>query len=82
MKFFAKVFSEDNGNPSYIRIQSFVVLILFVWLAARQEINQTIDIETWVILLLFVFAPKVAQKFAEQNKYRNGLLRKKDEDAS
>ena len=65
----AKIFEEDNGNISSIRLMSFTALIaaiIFGFLTILlKDINSTNGIYITFGFLLAAFAPKALQKFAE-----------------
>ncbi len=65
----AKIFEEDNGNISSIRLMSFTALIaaiIFGFLTILlKDINSANGIYITFGFLLAAFAPKALQKFAE-----------------
>ena len=65
----ARLFEEDNGNISSIRLMSFVALIaaiIFGFLTILiKDVNANNGIYITFGFLLAAFAPKALQKFAE-----------------
>ncbi len=65
----AKIFEEDNGNVSSIRLMSFTALIaaiIFGFLTILvKDVNASNGIYITFGFLLAAFAPKALQKFAE-----------------
>ena len=62
------LFTEDNGNPSFMRFGSFAALIasigfgsVTIYMASEQGVLITFG------FLIAAFAPKAVQKFAEVN---------------
>ena len=66
-----KVFSDDEGNPSSIRLMSFLSLLIAGGLAATMVLDWgspegAKKTELVLYFLVGAFAPKVVQKFAEK----------------
>ena len=63
-------FSDNNGNPSAMRLMSMLALIVASFLAIVQVFNigntESNDTELVLYFLIAAFAPKAVQKFAER----------------
>lgn len=59
-------FEEEDGKLSYQRLQSFVLLGLFVVVTCWEIFYNQINFEVLVLLSVAATAPKLIQKFAEK----------------
>ena len=64
------VFSDNEGNPSSMRIMSFISLLVAIGLAAAPFFIENCPRDNLHVLyfLTAAFAPKAVQKFAERQK--------------
>lgn len=72
-KWFRDIFSEDNGNPSYTRISSAIVLanIMTNWSLVIYHDWKWIPLDTGTVAVIgLLVAGKIVQKFAEGNAVR------------
>ena len=60
-------FEEYDGKLSYQRLQSIVLLSLFCFITLYEVYKDIIHFELLVLLLAGAVAPKLVQKFTEQN---------------
>lgn len=58
-------FEEDNGNKSFIRLQAFLLTILFIIVVCYQVYKNDFSFEVLILLAAFATGPKVVQKFVE-----------------
>ena len=63
---FAQVFEDDNGNPSSMRVMSFISLITACLLAGYIVYSNGSQNDLVLLFLAGAFAPKLFQKFAEK----------------
>ena len=61
-----KMFEDDNGNSSSIRLMSFVSLLASIMFGTlTMYINNQDGLILTAMFIVGAFAPKVVQKFAE-----------------
>lgn len=60
-------FQESNGRLSNVRLMSFIMLLVSVFIAINSVYMQ-IDHYVFLISVVSAFAPKVIQKFIEVKK--------------
>jgi len=61
-------FEEYDGKLSYQRLQSFVLLGLFVLVTLYEVWKDQINFEVLVLLVVAATAPKLLQKVVEKRK--------------
>jgi len=69
IRFLLKAFEEDNGNPSSMRVLSFICLIVaisFGTVGLLNPVTEAIALNLTITFLTAAFAPKTIQKFAEK----------------
>jgi len=75
--FFKKLFAENNGKPSLIRVQSFLTLLFAFGMIIYQISLDKVYFNIDLLLIIAGFVPKSLQKFAERVK--PDLLKKETE---
>jgi len=68
LKICTKLFSETNGKPSLMRVQSFLTLLFAFALIIYQIKLGKVYIDLDLLLIIAAFVPKSLQKFAELTK--------------
>lgn len=63
---FSRYFQEDNGQYSFVRLQSFMLTILFIAVVGYQTWMNDFQFEVLLLLAAFCTGPKVVQKFIEE----------------
>ncbi len=69
VSFLQQAFQEDNGNPSSMRVLSFLALgaaISFGAIALFNPVTEVVAVNLTVAFLAAAFGPKAVQKFAEK----------------
>jgi len=66
--FLSKLFTESNGKPSLIRVQSFLTLLFAFGVIIYQVIFEKVYLQLDLLLIIAAFVPKSLQKFAELAK--------------
>ena len=61
-------FTDDQGNPSSMRLMSFLALLFAAALAVIEVRSDAGKAELVLYFLVAAFAPKAVQKFAELQK--------------
>ena len=64
--FLVKFFTESNGKPSLMRLQSFITLLFAFGIITYQVMNEKIFYNLDLLLVVVAFVPKSLQKFAEK----------------
>lgn len=71
MRFWKKIFEDDNGNPSYIRFSSFLLVIAFIadWVNTSIIRGELFDPAYSIVMLIFgVLGIKAWQKGIENKQ--------------
>ena len=68
LKFWTKLFTESNGKPSLMRVQSFLTLLFAFGIIIYQVIFEKVYLQLDLLLIIAAFVPKSLQKFAEGSK--------------
>ncbi len=66
--FLTKLFTESNGKPSLMRVQSFLTLLFAFGVIIYQVIFEKVYLQLDLLLIIAAFVPKSLQKFAELAK--------------
>jgi len=59
-------FEESDGKLSYQRLQSIILLGLFVFIVSYQVVKDVYNFEVLLLLAVAAIAPKLLQKFMEK----------------